>query len=439
MRLVVRGWMFAFSLLVLAMLNSAPAVAQLQRYDTKYYTIYTDISPDEEKEAAIRMTKMAEEYHQRTRGFAGVIQTKFPFYLYKHAADYYAAGGMAGSAGMFMYIGSSGKLMAIAGLNTSQQTWHVVQHEGFHQFAHAVIGGEMPIWLNEGLAEYFGESIFTGDGFVSGIIPPWRLERLKDEISSAELKSTDQLMKISSRQWAAELNIKNYDQAWSMVHFLVQGDEQRYQGPFSSCICEVSAGTPFTTAWSDTIGSTDGFEDRWKQWWLGQPKSPTRVLYGRAAVATMTSYVARAFAEKQTFADFKDFESAVDNDTLKMNPDDWLPRSLIVTAFKLYGAVPGWELKAGPLKAGLPQQPIVQLTLSDNTRITGSFTLRGKRIDQVNVDVDDMATVLAQAQQLLAAGKKDQAKEVIKAGLRNMPKSAMAADAKKLLRQLNNG
>jgi hypothetical protein len=431
--------MFAFSLLVLAMLNSAPAVAQLQRYDTKYYTIYTDISPDEEKEAAIRMTKMAEEYHQRTRGFAGVIQTKFPFYLYKHAADYYAAGGMAGSAGMFMYIGSSGKLMAIAGLNTSQQTWHVVQHEGFHQFAHAVIGGEMPIWLNEGLAEYFGESIFTGDGFVSGIIPPWRLERLKDEISSAELKSTDQLMKISSRQWAAELNIKNYDQAWSMVHFLVQGDEQRYQGPFSSCICEVSAGTPFTTAWSDTIGSTDGFEDRWKQWWLGQPKSPTRVLYGRAAVATMTSYVARAFAEKQTFADFKDFESAVDNDTLKMNPDDWLPRSLIVTAFKLYGAVPGWELKAGPLKAGLPQQPIVQLTLSDNTRITGSFTLRGKRIDQVNVDVDDMATVLAQAQQLLAAGKKDQAKEVIKAGLRNMPKSAMAADAKKLLRQLNNG
>ena len=26
---------------------------------------------------------------------------------------------------------------------------------------HAVIGGELPTWVNEGLADYFGESIFT--------------------------------------------------------------------------------------------------------------------------------------------------------------------------------------------------------------------------------------------------------------------------------------
>ena len=33
----------------------------------------------------------------------------------------------------------------------------------------------MPTWLNEGLAEYFGEGIFTGDGFVTGVISPERL------------------------------------------------------------------------------------------------------------------------------------------------------------------------------------------------------------------------------------------------------------------------
>ena len=52
------------------------------------------------------------------------------------------------------------------------RTWHTVQHEGFHQFAHVVIRGDLPIWVNEGLAEYFGEAVFTGDGFVSGVIPP---------------------------------------------------------------------------------------------------------------------------------------------------------------------------------------------------------------------------------------------------------------------------
>ena len=52
--------------------------------------------------------------------------------------------------------------MAFAGEHITAYTWHTVQHEGFHQFAHAVIGGDIPTWLNEGLAEYFGEALFTG-------------------------------------------------------------------------------------------------------------------------------------------------------------------------------------------------------------------------------------------------------------------------------------
>jgi hypothetical protein len=47
-----------------------------------------------------------------------------------------------------------------------------------------VIGGELPIWVNEGMAEYFGEGIFTGDGFITGVIPPKRLRMIKETSSS---------------------------------------------------------------------------------------------------------------------------------------------------------------------------------------------------------------------------------------------------------------
>ncbi|MBV8782403.1 MAG: hypothetical protein JO353_13490, partial [Phycisphaerae bacterium] len=170
------GWallrvVFFKSLLLSAiLLSAATAVAadedsvpprKMPLYETRYYNVFTDLDPERAREACIRMTKMAEEYHARTAGFAGNIAEKLPFYLFKSADEYYAAGGLPKSAGVF----NGERLMAMADPRIGKEIWHVVQHEGFHQFVHAVIGGEIPIWVNEGMAEYFGESIFTGDGF----------------------------------------------------------------------------------------------------------------------------------------------------------------------------------------------------------------------------------------------------------------------------------
>jgi hypothetical protein len=422
----VRFWMFAFILLLTTQVPQARA--QLKQYDSRYYTIYTDIDADEEKEAAIRMTRMAEEYHERTKSFAGVIRNKFPFYLYRSRDDYYNAGGPPGSAGVFISAGADSKLMAIAGRHLEQDTWHVVQHEGFHQFAHAVIGGHIPIWLDEGLAEYFGESIFTGDGFVTGIVPPWREQRLKEEITTGQLKALSAMMELSPDQWSAQLNIKNYDQAWSMVHFLVHGDDGKYADAFAQCISEVSQGKTFSNAWRHTIGPADGFEARWKDWWTAQPESPTRALYARAAVATVTSFVARASMQKQTFTGFDDFQAAAEADKLQISPDDWLPPALIKNTLRLYGALPDWDIIPGPNK-----RPIVTLTVFDGTKVTGSFTFRNGKVDQVNVDIDDMVPVLKSAHDLADTGKKSAARTIVLAAIKRLPKSPMIPNARAFL------
>src|SRR6185437_14775966 len=294
----------------------------LQVYQTRHYDIHTDLDTDDVKEAAVRMTRMFEEYRLRTRGFSGDIRNRFPFYLYRNADDYFDAGGLPGSAGVF----NGTSLMAIAGDHVSNGTWHVVQHEGFHQFAAAVIRGKLPTWLNEGLAEYFGESIFTGDSYISGIIPPGRLRRVKQEIDDGKFKSIRDMMLTGQQQWNNKLTTENYDQAWSMVHFLAHGDQGRYQTTFVSFMQLLGRGFQWPMAWQKTFGDAAGFEARWKQWWLDQPENPTAALYAQARCATMAGFLGRAAGQKQRFPDFDDFASQAEAGTVRTGDtvDLWL-------------------------------------------------------------------------------------------------------------------
>src|SRR5258706_5765529 len=118
----------------------------MQAYQSPYYDLYSDLEPERVQEALLRMTRMAEEYHERTKEFSGIIRNKFPFYLFKNASDYYAAGGMAGSAGEVMVRGTEDKLHANAGGESTHSTWHIVQHHGVHQFPHQGIRRQLAPW-----------------------------------------------------------------------------------------------------------------------------------------------------------------------------------------------------------------------------------------------------------------------------------------------------
>src|SRR5438094_2193143 len=73
----------------------------MQSYSSPYYIVYSDIELPRVKEAILRMTRMAEEYHERTKEFSGQIRTKFSYYLFKDKDDYFRAGGLPGSAGVY--------------------------------------------------------------------------------------------------------------------------------------------------------------------------------------------------------------------------------------------------------------------------------------------------------------------------------------------------
>jgi hypothetical protein len=389
------------------------ARAQLKAHATRYYVIYTDLDANSTREAVARMTAMAEEYHRRTRGFAGVIRKRMGFYLFSKEKDYYDAGATRGSAGI--YDAGRGVLLAVANYGTSDRLWHVVQHEGFHQFIDKVIGGDLPIWVNEGMAEYFAHGVWTGDGFVTGVIPPYRLKRLQGHIRADRIVPFAEMLTMTHKDWsedvrdyhgpngkgaragkaaqasgvsapagagaeehtAAQARV-NYDQAWSMVHFLVQAENGKYRKAFSAMIKDVSRKRDWKASFEDRFGpNIEAFEKRYRDWWLARGPNPTEDLYIQAVVQTMTSFLARATAQGQKFASADALLREARRGHLKHHKDQWLPPRLLENTL-LYARKwrRGWALD------NTPKRPRLLLQWGATKTFTGTFsTSRGKARD----------------------------------------------------------
>jgi len=386
---------------------AAPTPGKLKAYPSRYYVIYTDLGADVVAEASARMTAMAEEYHNRTKDFAGVIRSRLPFYLYSRSEDYLAAGGLPGSAGQFSG-GRQGVLMALAGSQPSLSLWHIVQHEGFHQFAHMVIGGQLPVWLDEGLAEYFGLGIWTGDGFVTGTIPQGRLVAVRGYIKEDKITPLADFLMMSGDEWRGAFSRKqtekdkskdgpkgqegksdsnrvhiNYDQAWSMVHFLVHAENGKYRGSLSGFIADISAGTDWQASFKTRFGSNvKVFEQKYRQWWLALPDNPTRDVFIKANAATLTSFLARAASQGQSFTDAERFFRAAKAGNLKCNPAQKLPASLLDRALvSVRGWQRGWSID------NAARVPKLVLAWTDGTTFTGSFTVGGGQCANVKLTV----------------------------------------------------
>jgi hypothetical protein len=277
--------------------------------------------------------------------------------------------------------------MAIASKETGAQLWRTVQHEGFHQFAASVMTPRLPVWANEGLAEYFGEGIWTGDGLVCGVIPPGRLKRVRQLISQDKILPFADMVGMSHAKWNSPLDIRNYDQAWSMVQFLAHADEGKYQGPFGGYINELARGTEGQAAFAKHFGrDIDAFQKRYTQWFSALDDNPTQDLYLHANVETLTAFLARATALRQKFETADEFFQAAKDGKLDVDPRKngrlWLPPHLLAENVALAAKHKTWSLLNEPRKL-----PRLRLALGDGTVFVGSFEIEGENVGHAKVEV----------------------------------------------------
>jgi hypothetical protein len=242
------------------------------------------------------------------------------------------------------------------------------------------------------MAEYFGEAIFTGDGFVSGVVPPGRLERVRATLEKSPqnggFKTLRGMMALSHAQWNQELSVKNYDQAWSMVQFLAHGDNGKYQQAFGHYMGMLSGGQDSPPAWSGNFGDDDeAFDARWRAYWQSLPASPTSDLYARATVATLTSFLARAIDQKQAFDSFDSFERAAESGTLKSATEEWLPPSLLAATLRDLAVRKEKGEKFSLESVSGNRLPTLNCDTSEGLHIVGKFTLSDGHVDNVTATI----------------------------------------------------
>jgi hypothetical protein len=273
---------------LLALALAAPALADRTRtVRSRHYEIVTDLSRSEVREIGRHMDAVYDAYARMLSSFRVRGPELSRLYLFREKADYHAFMDTQGfnarnTGGVFFANIHGGGLATWYAGRPRTHMWHVLQHEGFHQFAHARIGGSFPIWANEGVAEYFGQSLLIGDRLKTGIVPGHRLEALRRAMDRDLLFPFETIIHMSDRDWSHRLQVGDpraglmYDQAWSIVHFLVHADDGRYAAAFESFIRATGEGHQPTRALEMAFGSADlePFEEAWRAYLLELEPDP---------------------------------------------------------------------------------------------------------------------------------------------------------------------
>jgi len=94
-----------------------------------------------------------------------------------------------------------------------------IRHEGTHAIVHECFG-RLPIWLDEGLAEYF--EVSRGERFANS-------PHLKEIRWKARAGQMPDLERLESEELMSEMDATDYRDAWAWVHFLLHRSKESRQ------------------------------------------------------------------------------------------------------------------------------------------------------------------------------------------------------------------
>lgn len=184
----------------------------------------------------------------------------------KNEFDDYAAEKAPGMANAIGFYRASENEAAIWNQSNEQTTLGTIRHESTHVIM-ASLYGLTPIWLNEGMAEYFTKLSVSG---LSANIPKnqfW-LSKLRSVNDRQPIQISEELNKLPQKWQSQDVEL-NYAKAWGLVFFLMS-DQQgkailaRYMSRLSKDRCEeVNALSYFEQSYP---GGLDQLNTQWRTW-----------------------------------------------------------------------------------------------------------------------------------------------------------------------------
>jgi len=253
-------------------------------YRSKHYRIFTNLSQRETVPFGRHMDALFEQYDKRFRGLGAKQIERMPLYLFKTEQQYNRFLqerdiDATHSGGMFFVTHQVRGLATWAESRSRRKTFEVLQHEGFHQFAWHAIGPNLPVWLNEGLAQYFEHAVLDEDGRMSlGLTSRARIERVQAAIKRGDAVPIIALMRVTGKQWANLLRDHPdranllYAQSWSLAYFLIHANNGEHKPKLMDYLKRLANGDRPDDALLMAFGK-DGLKplaDQWRTFALNQ-------------------------------------------------------------------------------------------------------------------------------------------------------------------------
>jgi hypothetical protein len=105
--------------------------------------------------------------------------------------------------------------------------WQVLAHEGFHQFIGYELGLEVPIWLNEGMAQYFETSYIAYGRLHTGLVSQSKLRAAQSLYQTGQALSVSELIQVDRTTFYANAQV-TYPMSWALVYYLMTRDGSSY-------------------------------------------------------------------------------------------------------------------------------------------------------------------------------------------------------------------
>ncbi len=173
------------------------------------------------------------------------VCTPMRFHVHAERASYPESGGEFGR-----YEPDTDTVVVDASQRLEPLTW---THEATHQLLHVTAfkergaQGEIPAWVNEGLAEYVATSVIVGPplAFQAGV-PCVR--HFATQAAAEDAHDLKRVLSFSTTDFqAGSERLLKYAQSYTLVHFLLHGEDGRHRRGFLDWLRLVYAGRGSTT------------------------------------------------------------------------------------------------------------------------------------------------------------------------------------------------
>src|SRR3954470_4845492 len=242
---------------VVFMLLATPATAEWRRLDSPNFTVIGDVGARELRDMALKFEGFREALSRAIseRATAAAVPTIIIVFPNERAfapfKPTYQGKRRTNVAGFFSPGANLNYILVQSG---GAATDRII----FHEYAHLIVSNVMsnpPVWLNEGLAEFYStfRLIDSGTQAQIGLAIADHLQLLRNSgrVPLADLLRVDQGSPLYNETARASVF---YAESWALTHMVLNGEPSRV-AQLSAYLRAVANGVPEARAWEETFGT----------------------------------------------------------------------------------------------------------------------------------------------------------------------------------------